>query len=238
MTISSAHSLSLGAFLLIGLCMLSTLLFAQASQLQSEVSSSAFGNCSAPKTAGVSICAPFIFPNVTSIATPFQLIASGTGSGGAVRLMEVFIDGKKVAQASGNLFDSPVNVAIGTHRLVVVELDTSGAFRKSAPITIFIVGSTVGETCAPPGSPGVNDCSPGVGSCNVSGWTSIIASGTGASGTVRRMELWDGNIKIANFPGDFINTNMYFFDFSKLQIIEVDSKGAFVKSPIIITQAC
>ena len=238
MTTSSTHILSPRSMLLIGLCVFSTILFAQDVQPQTAAASAAFGNCPAPTTAGVKICAPFIFPSATSIASPIQLIASGTGSGGAVRLMEVFIDGKKVAQASGNLFDSPVKVSIGTHRLVVVELDTSGSFRKSAPISVSIVGSTVGETCAPPSSPGVNDCSPGVGGCNVSGWTSIIASGTGASGTVRRMELWKGSVKLANFSGNFINTNMYFPDFTKLQIIEVDSNGAFLKSPIIITQAC
>jgi hypothetical protein len=152
--------------------------------------------------------------------------------------MEVWVDFVKVKQASGNLFDAPVNLNSGTHRLVVVERDTTGAFTKSAPITVSIQGSTGGQPCAPPGSPGVNVCDPLIGSCHTSPWTTIIASGTGASGSVHRMELWSSGVKLANFLGDAINTNLYLPDFSTVTIVEVDSAGASIKSPRITLQSC
>jgi hypothetical protein len=213
----------------------------QESSAQSSTTTSvpAYGNCPAPTNAGVRICHPFNFDNSTTIASPFQLIASGTGANGPVRHMEVWIDFAKVKQASGNLFDAPVTLSSGTHRLVVVELDTTGAFMKSTPITVSIQGSTADQSCPPPGSPGVNVCEPsGVNSCHTSAWTTILASGTGASGSVHRMELWSSGVKLANFPGDTINTNLYLPDFSTVTIVEVDSAGAFIKSPRFTIQSC
>jgi hypothetical protein len=198
----------------------------------------AFGNCPAPTNAGVRVCHPVNFNNSTTIASPFQFIASGTGAHGPVREMQVWVDFVKVKQASGNLFDAPLNLTSGTHRLVVVEQDTTGAFTKSAPITLSIQGSTEGQPCAPPGGPGVNVCEPLIGSCHTAGWTTIIASGTGASGSVRRMELWSSEVKLANFPGDTINTNLFLPDFSTVTIVEVDSAGALIKSPRITIQSC
>ncbi len=198
----------------------------------------AYGGCTAPTSAGVHICAPFIYATATTIDSPFQLIAAGTGSSGPVRTMQVWIDGKKVSQVYGNLFDAPVTVAAGAHRLVVVEQDTTGAYRKSSPIYMTIQGSTAAETCAAPGTPGVNVCIPAEGSCHTAGWTTIVAAGTGASGTVSRMELWKGGTKLANFAGNRINTNLYLTDYSQITIIEVDSKGAYIKSVPITILSC
>jgi hypothetical protein len=152
--------------------------------------------------------------------------------------MQVWLDGRKVAQSYGNLFDRPVTASSGTHRLVVVELDTTGAYLKSTPITISVENSTAGEACAPPTSPGVNLCEPGVNSCHTAPWITVIAAGTGASGTVRRMELWSNGSKIANFPGSSINTNLYIFDFNTITVVEVDTNGAYLRSPRILIQAC
>jgi hypothetical protein len=195
-----------------------------------------YGGCPPHSQAGVAVCYPFIYPSVTFIDSPFQLIAAGTGGDGPVGNMQLWVDGRKIGQTSGNIFDKPVTLPSGTHRLTVIEVDTTGHYVKSTPITFEIQGSTAAEPCAPPGSPGVNVCFPS--NCHTSPFTTIVAAGTGASGTVSRMELWKDGVKLANFPGAFINTSLYLPDFSKLTIIEVDSRGAYVKSPVITDQSC
>ncbi len=53
------------------------------------------------------------------------------------------------------------------------------------------------------------------------------------------MELWLNNTKLANFPGNHINTNLFYVtDFNKITIIEVDSKGNYIKSAPIVLQTC
>jgi len=204
----------------------------------SSTATAAYGGCSAPAQAGVHVCFP-TGPSGFFAASPMQVIATGTGGGGPVKLMEVFVDGKKVAQASGNLFDAPITFATGQHTLTVVELDTTGSYKKSTRQTLVVDNSTANEVCTPPGAPGVNVCIPQPGSCHTAAYSTFVAAGTGASGTVSRMELWVNGTKLANFPGNRINTNFSFLpDFDKVTIIEVDSKGAYIKATPIILQSC
>jgi hypothetical protein len=220
-----------------GVLLTSITVFAALGAQSPNTSTPAYGNCPAPSTAGVRICQPANFNNTTTIASPFQIIASGTGAGGAVKQMEVWVNYKKVRQVSGNLFDAPISLDSGDYRLVVVELDTTGAHMKSAPLTVTVQG-TGGQQCPPPASPGVNVCDPLPGSCHTSSWTTISASGTGASGSVHRMELWSSGVKLANFPGNTIITNLYLPDFSTVTIVEVDSAGGYIRSPRITLQSC
>ncbi len=224
-----------------GVCSLATLsLFAQNATTDSTgaTPNAAYGGCSAPAQAGVHLCYPAGSPG-SFAGSPMQVIAAGTGGGGPVKLMEVFVDGKKVAQASGNLFDAPITIATGSHTLTVVELDTTGAFKKSTTQSLVVENSTANEACPAPSSAGVNVCIPLPNSCHTAGYSTFVAAGTGASGTVSRMELWVNGTKLANFPGNHINTNFSFLpDFDKVTIIEVDSKGAYIKSTPIVLQSC
>lgn len=234
------RALSCGALIVAWLCLFPTIPSSQASSAQalSTPGIPAYGNCPAPQNAGVRVCGPFIFSGVTAIASPFQLIASGTGARGSVNFMQLWADGVKLQTVFANVFDAPVTLSSGTHQLTVVEIDTTGAFLKSAPISMSIEGNTAEEACPAPTSPGVNACVPGVNSCHTAGWTTIIASGTGATGVVRRMEMWVDGVKLANFPGNRINTNLYLNDFSTVTIVEVDSAGGFAKSPPMVIQSC
>ena len=202
-----------------------------------STSAAAYGNCPAPTTAGVKVCFPAGTPPL-EIASPIQVIASGKGSNGPVKVMEIWIDGKKLEQVNGNFFDMPINVPTGSHRLTVVELDTSGHSLKSTPINLSVQGSTTGQPCSPPSTPGVNDCLPGPGNCHTTGWTAIVASATPNSGSVARMELWANGTKLANFQGNVINTNLFLVDFTRVVLVAVDTKGGTVKSAPIILQSC
>ena len=233
---SPSRVLSLAATLFITLS--SAALIAQEPVAHSTTqSTAAYGNCPSPSTPGVHVCWPSPSGG-SAIQSPMQVIASATGGDGSVSRIELWSDGKKIGQASGNLFDQAVNISSGTHRITLVEVDSVGAYVKSTPFTIDIQGSTLDNQCAAPSSPGVNVCYPAVGSCHTAGWTTVVAAGTGASGTVARMELWVNGVKLANFAGNAINTNLYLPDFDKLTIVEVDSKGAYVKSATTTLLSC
>ena len=134
------------------LCSSPFLLFSQSTDKASTTAAAAalpaYGGCPAPSQEGVKICAPF---QNSFINGPFQVIASGTSGRGQVTLMELWADGKKVTQTNGTPFDSPVTLPVGTHELTVIEVSTTGASAKSAPLKVTVENNS-GETCPlPPG---------------------------------------------------------------------------------------
>jgi len=57
------------------------------------------------------------------------------------------------------------------------------------------------------------------------------------------MELWINGVKVANFPGNHINTNLSIGSFGtysvEITVVEVDSNGNYIKSaPILFYTAC
>lgn len=219
------------------LCSSPFLLFSQSTDSAPKAAAAslpAYGGCPAPSREGVKICAPYAG---SSIDAPFQVIASGTSGRAQVRLMELWADGKKISETAGSPFDQPVTLGAGTHKLTLIELDSTGAFAKSTPLQVTVEGND-GETCPLPAGPGVNVCAPMRGSCHTTSWVTVLAAAKGKSGTVSRMELWVNGGKIANFSGDRINTNLFIQDFSTVTIYEVDSKGGSIKSAPIVLQSC
>lgn len=194
----------------------------------------AYGACPAPAQEGVTVCAPYAG---ASINAPFQVIASATSGRAQVNHMELWADGKKVTQTPGMPFDEPVTLPSGTHELTMIEVTDIGGYVKSTPFTVTVEGND-NETCSPPGAAGVNVCQPMPNSCHTSAWVTVLAAGRGAYGPVSRMELWVNGGKIANFPGDRINTNLFIQDFSTVTIYEIDSKGGAIKSAPIVVQSC
>jgi hypothetical protein len=181
--------------------------------------------CSAPASAGVHVCAPVAGETYSS---PVQITATGKGASGTVNHMEVWIDGVKKGQYSGSSVNTALAVAAGTHRVVAVEVDSKGANLKSASVN-FTIGTSSG--CSAPTSAGVKVCSPVAGN-TYSSPVAISAVATGASGSVSRMELWIDSKKISNYTGASINTSVSVAAGSHhATVVEVDSKGAVLKSP-------
>ncbi|MGE5110340.1 MAG: FG-GAP repeat domain-containing protein [Acidobacteriaceae bacterium] len=88
-------------------------------------------SCSAPSSAGVHVCSPVAGQ---TYASPVTVLATGKASSGSVAHMELWIDGKKVGQYSGSQINTKVSLASGQHRLVVVEVESSGSYIKSSAI--------------------------------------------------------------------------------------------------------
>jgi Bacterial Ig domain len=187
----------------------------------------AYGNCPAPANPGFNICNPGE-PNSFAWETdaPVQLIAAATSATGQVETMEVWADGKKVAESQGSPFDAPINLDSGTHTLQIEEIDSTGASAKSAKFQVAVQGgnSGGGNNCSAPKEPGVHVCNPTPGGCNTQPWVDIDATGKGESGKVERMELWIEGTDIANFPGDEIGTSLIMAQ-GEFKIVEIDSKG-------------
>ncbi|HEY0565017.1 MAG TPA: alkaline phosphatase family protein [Terriglobales bacterium] len=124
--------------------------------------------------------------------------------------------------STAGLYTAPT--ASGTHTITATsQADTS----KSASASVTVDATTA---CSAPASAGVHVCAPDPAQAGSSPFT-FIAAGTGASGTVSRMELWIDGKKINNYPGNKVNASVpVAFGPHAATIIEVDSTGAFVKS--------
>ena len=179
--------------------------------------------CPPPSAPGVNVCSPT--PN-SDVSSPVTFIAAGTGASGTVNHLELWIDNTKIGNYTGAEINTSVSLAAGSHQATVVEVDSSGNYVKSTPVN-FTVGAS---SCTPPSAPGVNVCSP-TPNADVSSPVTFIAAGTGASGTVNHLELWIDNGKIGNYTGAEMNTSVSVAAGShQVTVVEVDSKGNYVKS--------
>jgi hypothetical protein len=103
----------------------------------------------------------------------------------------------------------------------------------------FFTSSTSGGgsgTCAAPGSPGVHVCAP-VASQTYGTPVQITGAGAGASGAVNHMELWIDGRKINNYFSNQVNTSVTLSAGKHAAtLVEVDSRGAYIKSnPVSFT---
>ncbi|HEY6446770.1 MAG TPA: Ig-like domain-containing protein [Acidobacteriaceae bacterium] len=131
-------------------------------------------------------------------------------------------------QVFSDEFDATLTLPAGT-KITAVEVEANRATRSATT-------STQASTCAPPSSTGVHVCSPTQGEVLQSPVT-VVAAGTGASGSVNHLELWiDGN-KVGNYSGATMDATVSLPNGShSLTVVEVDSKGADVKSsPVTFT---
>lgn len=188
-----------------------------------------YGNCQAPMLPGFNICNPGgPIPGGWETDSPVQVIAAATSETGPVVIMELWADGKKVAESVGSPFDAPIKLDSGTHTLQVEQIDSTGASAKSPKFQVSVRagggGDGDGIDCPEPKEPGVHVCYPAPGGCNSQSWVTVAATGRGASGKVDRMELWVEGTEIANFPGNQIDTNLIEV-YGEVKIVEVDSMG-------------
>ena len=193
-----------------------------------SVGSGGSGSCNTPTSPGAILCAPTVGSTVNS---PVQFTGSGTGASGIVNHLELWIDGKKIGNYPGNTMTASVPLANGSHSATLIEVDSTGKYLKSQPVT-FTVGSSGGGggACTAPSSPGANLCSPSPGS-TVASPVAFTGAGTGATGKVDHLELWvDGN-KIGNYPGATMSASVPLAAGShSATLVEVDSSFHYAKS--------
>lgn len=85
-------------------------------------------------SSGVNISSPGVGQTVSS---PVRVVASGPSS---TRVLQIYLDGKKVYETYNTSLDTSISASSGSHRLTVQSLDSSNNATKSS--VSFSVGST------------------------------------------------------------------------------------------------
>lgn len=178
--------------------------------------------CAYPAGLGVKFC------QATQTGNTVRVRGTARAQTAPVRHIEIWANGKKMYQVFSDEFDATLTLPAGT-KITAVEVEANGATRSATT-------STQASTCSAPSSAGVHVCSPTNGEVVQSPLT-VTAAGTGASGSVNHLELWiDGN-KVGNYSGATMDATVSLANGShSLTVVEVDSKGADVKSsPVTFT---
>lgn len=144
------------------------------------------GTCATPSTStAVNICAP---ANGSTVSSPVHVSAAG---GSAVTFMEVWVDGTKPYQTSGNKVDTFLTLGNGSHTMTIYGRNSSGVIGKST--VTFTVNGNGGATCAPATATSIVICSPTNGS-TVSNPVNVVAQG---GSSVNFIEVWIDGTKRA-----------------------------------------
>lgn len=93
------------------------------------------GSCAPPSSPGAKVCAP---TQGSAYNSPVAVSASGTGASGTVNHMELWIDGNKIGDYFSNQVNTTVSLATGSHALTAVEVDSTGAYLKSAIVDFSV----------------------------------------------------------------------------------------------------
>jgi len=148
-------------------------------------------SCAPPSSPGVHVCAP---QSGGTYASPVQFTAAGTGASGSVQRMELWIDGKKISDYFSSVVNTHVSLSNGQHSATFVEVDSTGAYIKSSPVS-FTVGSGAGGGGCLPSGPGAKICAPANGA-TVSSPVTISAGATASSGNITAIRVYVDNASV------------------------------------------
>ena len=150
------------------------------------VGSSGSGGC-LPSTSGVNICAPAAGSTASS---PVTITAGAIAPSGNISAIRAYIDNVAVfttnnpSAAKSQQVSQSVNVAAGSHRLVVVAYQSTGGALSSTEN--FTVGGTA--PCYPSGA-GAQICSPAQ-NATASSPVTIVAGATAGSGYITAVRVY------------------------------------------------
>ena len=153
------------------------------------------GGCLPASGPGVSICSPVAGSTNPSSPSTITLNAGAIAQTGNITAIRAYVDNVSVLtvnnSATTNSFqvDSPINVAAGTHNLVVVGYEsTGGSVSGSETFTVTAAGP-----CVPPsGQQGVAICSPGTGT--TASPVTVRAGAYQANGNIASIRIYVDNV--------------------------------------------
>lgn len=91
--------------------------------------------CAPPSSPGVLLCSPVAGQTYTS---PVQITGAGTLANVAVNHLELWIDGHKIGNYTGNTINTTVTESAGAHTATLVAVDAHGNYLKSVPVTYTV----------------------------------------------------------------------------------------------------
>jgi hypothetical protein len=174
-------------------------------------------------------------PSSTSTTSPVRF-AAAANSFGDIRKMELWIDGKKIAEQHHTwgqraYFDFTQSVANGSHRATIFSADIDS--RQQSLVYPFSVGTSSG--CTAPSTAGVHICSPASG-VNISSPVAVQATAT-VTGTFSHMELWvDGVKKYSESSSKTLTTSISLAAGAhRLAVLALNTAGAKWETAVNIT---
>lgn len=149
----------------------------------------ASATCSLPTSPGVSICSP---ADGQAVNYPAEITAAALGSA-AITKMAVYVDGARIYFGDGDRLDViDGGVTEGAHRLTVRAWDKGGNVYSSTRHFLVIGGGTA--QCRL-NSPGVNFCSPAIGSIQPMNDIAVIVGAMGDGARITRLKVFfDGTL--------------------------------------------
>ncbi|HZZ41008.1 MAG TPA: FG-GAP-like repeat-containing protein [Acidobacteriaceae bacterium] len=153
-----------------------------------ETENGKWSPCAYPaKGQGIALCSPG-----STSGTSVSFTASAN-SFGMLRKMELWIDGKKIAEqhhtwANRAWFNLTTTLSAGSHKVTLFAADIDNRLQKFTS-TVQVGGSS----CSAPASAGVNLCQPASGA-TVSSPVQVMASAT-VTGKLASMQLWVDGVK-------------------------------------------
>lgn len=186
------------------------------------------GECPAPTTPGINVCAPAAGATVTS---PVAIRAAGTGPGGMVH-MKVYVDHGEAYSANAGQINTSLAMANGTRLVVVQGWDAQG--------TVYKVSRTInvqsgGDACPPsPQDASVNVCLP-VNGATVASPVRILATANSSARTAH-MKVYVDHKEAYARDGDRIDTALPMSAGSHLLVVQAwDFAGRVFNSSRTIT---
>ena len=180
------------------------------------------GNCPYPTSPGVTFC--------SAVDNDYTVTARGTARAQTqpVKEIQLWANGQELYHVESDEFNATLQGIAPGAQITAVEVEANGTTRSTT------VTPTLPNPCPAPSSPGVNFCTPKQGETLTQNTVEVMASGTGASGTVNHLELWIDGTKQGNYNGNFMQEYLSLTNGPHaLTVIEVDSKGAYIKSNVV-----
>jgi hypothetical protein len=159
-----------------------------------------------------------------------------------VSQLQVWIDGVKNSQFSGGSLDTQLTVASGSHRIVVVAIDSAGVhFQQAVSITVNTTAPPPPPPPPPPSqcslipaSPSVTICTPAQGDI-VASPVHLVAGSTD-SVAVSQMQVWIDGVKNSQNPGGTLDTQVALSSGShRIVVVAIDSAGVHFQQAINVT---
>ena len=133
----------------------------------------------------VTICTP---TNGATVTSPVNIVAGTTDNASTVKYVQIYVDGAKQYQISGNQLNTSLPMSTGTHRVTVQAQDAAGTiFKSTINITVGSSGGGSGPCTLSTTNPSVTICSP-ANNATVSSPVNVVA-GTTDSNNVTKMEI-------------------------------------------------
>ena len=153
----------------------------------------------------VTICTP---TNGATVTSPVNIVAGTTDNASTVKYVQIYVDGVKQYQVSGNQLNTSLPMSTGTHRVTVQAQDAAGTiFKSTINITVGTSSGGGGGPCTlSTTDPSVTICTP-ANNATVTSPVNVVA-GTTDSHTVTKMEIYLDGVGVYGVAANQLNASI------------------------------